>query len=112
MHRSESKFRILHAGYFFGCRKTLTSNSYSSVNIDLRKAFTKVLKTICIKKNEMIAETNELLIKAFLACRLILLDKSLALKPAGKGEAVQKISGNLVMKMVKKDVTKADDLYS
>ena len=50
----------------------------------------------------MNAETNELLLEAFLACRLILLDKSLALKPAGKGEAVQKISGNLVMKWLRK----------
>lgn len=56
----------------------------------------------------MDAETNE----AFLACRLILLDKSPGFRPAGKREAVRKISEKIMMKVVKKDVTKAEDHYS
>lgn len=56
----------------------------------------------------MDAETNE----AFLACRLILLDESPDLRPVGKGEAARKISEKFMMKIIEKDVTKAEDHYS
>ena len=50
------------------------------VNIDLRKVFTEVIKKVCIKKIELTSETNETSREAFLACRLIPLDKNPGLR--------------------------------
>ena len=49
-------------------------------------------------------------LKAFLACSLILLAKSPSLRPVGIEEFLRKISGKVVMRIDKKDITKADDV--
>ena len=53
-------------------RKILASSSYGTGNIDLGKAFAKVIKTICIKKIEVNSETNETSLETFLACTLFI----------------------------------------
>ena len=48
-----------------GWRKILASNNYGTVNTDLRKAFTEVIKTICTKKIEINTENNTTSLEAF-----------------------------------------------
>ena len=90
-----------------GWRKILASNNYGTVNTDLRKAFAEVIKTICTKKIEINTENNTTSLEAFLACRLIPLDKNPGLRPIGVGEVLRRIAGKVVMQIVKKDVTRA-----
>ena len=45
--------------------------------------------------------------EAFLACRLIPLDKNPGLRPIGVGEVLRRIAGKVVIKVVKEDVRKA-----
>ena len=90
-----------------GWRKILASNNYGTVNTDLRKAFAEVIKIICTKKIEINTETNTTSLEAFLACRLIPLDRNPGLRPIGVGEVLRRIAGNVVMQIVKKDVTRS-----
>ena len=85
----------------------MASNSYGTINNDLQKAFVEVIKKICIKNIETIAETNELSLEVFLACRLILLDRNPDLGSIATGEVLRRITGKVGMKIVKKDVIKA-----
>ena len=62
------------------------SDSYGSMNTNSWKAIVKVIKEICIKRNEINAETNETSLDELLAHRLITLDKNLGLRPAGVGD--------------------------
>ena len=45
--------------------------------------------------------------EAFLACRLIPLDKNPGLRPIGVGEVLRRIAGKVVIKVVKEDVRNA-----
>ena len=46
-------------------------------------------------------------VEAFLACRLIPLDKNPGLRPVGVGEVLRRIAGKVVIKVVKEDFRKA-----
>ena len=48
-----------------GWRKILASNNYGTVNTDLRKALTEVIKSICTKKIEINTETITTSLEAF-----------------------------------------------
>ena len=50
---------------------------------------------------------NETPLEAFLACRLIALDKHPELRPIGVDEVMRQIAGKVVMKVVKEDIKKA-----
>ena len=43
-----------------------------------------------------------------MACRLIPLDKNPGLQPIGEGEVLRRITGKVVIKVVKEDIKKAD----
>ena len=74
----------------------MASNSYGTGDIDLRKAFAEIVKKICIKKTEINVETIETSLEAFLACRLIPLDKNPGLRPIGIGKVLRRIAGKVV----------------
>ena len=52
-----------------GLRRILCSNNFGNANVDLRKAIANFIKKIC-------TEVSAVSIEAFLACRIIPLDKS------------------------------------
>ena len=58
---------------------------------DLCKAFAKVIKKICIIENQLAS------LEAFLACRLIPLDKNPGLRPIGIGGVLRRIAGKGVV---------------
>ena len=66
-----------------------------------------VIKKIWIEKLPVDTTKDETPLEAFLACRLIPLDKNPGLRPIGSGEVLQRIAGKVVMKVVKEDIKKA-----
>ena len=57
-------------------RKILTSKSYGTFNADLRRVFANIIKKIWIEKLPVDTAKDETPLEAFLACRLISLDKN------------------------------------
>ena len=90
-----------------GWRKILVSKSYGTINADLRRAFANVIKKICTERLPVDTTKDETPLEAFLACRLIPLDKNPGLRPIGVGKVLQRIAGKVVMKVVKEDIKKA-----
>ena len=85
-----------------GWQRILASNNFGSASQDLRKAFAEMIKKICTQKIE--TENDATALEAFLACRLIPLDKNPGLRPIGVGEVLHRIAGKVVMKVLKEDV--------
>ena len=83
------------------------SKSYRTINADLRRVFANFIKKICTEKLPVDTRKDETPSKAFLACRLIPLDKNPGLRPIGVGEVLRRIAGKVVMKVMKKDIKKA-----
>ena len=65
-----------------GWRKPLTSKVYGDSGRDLRRAIANMIKRECI----MTEENSSL--SAFVACRLVPLDKCPGLRPIGVGEVL------------------------
>ena len=81
-----------------GWRKLLASRMYGDTGRDLRKSFANVIRKIST------TEISDNSLEAFLACRLIPLDKCPGLRPIGVGEILRRISGKVVMFLSKADV--------
>ena len=81
-----------------GWRKLLVSNVYGECGRDLRSAFAVSIKKMC--KDEITDNSLE----AYLACRLVPLDKKPGLRPIGVGEVLRRIAGNDVMSVTREDV--------
>ena len=72
--------------YADGWRKILVSKSYGTISADLRRAFASVIKKYA-QKSSLLTQ-RKIPLEAFLACRLIPLDKSPRLQPIGVGEVL------------------------
>ena len=88
------------------------SKSYGTISGDLRRVFANVIKKTCKEKLPVDTTKDETPLEAFLACRLIPLDKNPGLRSIGAGEVLQRIAGKVVMKVVKEDIKKALGVYS
>ena len=82
----------------------LTSKVFGSCTSDLRKAIVDFIKHICI--NEIEFQNNTTSLETFIASRPVPLDKNPGLRPIGVGEVLQRITGKVVMSMLKDNVTK------
>ena len=80
-----------------GWRRILTSNSFGQSSTDICIALANVAKKICVEPDQ----TNSL--EAFLASRLIPLDKNPGLRPIGVGEVIRRIIGTSVIHTLKED---------
>ena len=74
-----------------GWKRILKSKQFEKSSIDLCKAFTEVIKKICSIENQSAS------LEAFLACRLIPLNKNPGLRPIGMGEVLRRITGKVVI---------------
>ena len=81
-----------------GWRRILCSNNFGDTNADLRKAIATFIKKNCTKE---ISTTS---IETFVACRLIPLVKNPGLRPIGVGEILHRITGKIIVSVVKKEV--------
>ena len=68
-----------------GWKRIFTSNQFGDSTNDLCKTFAEVIKKLCTVKNQSTS------LEAFLANRLIPLDKNLGLRPIGVGEVLRRI---------------------
>ena len=82
----------------YGWRKILRSNNFGDTNVDLRKAIANFIKKICTGKVSAVS------IEAFVACRLVPLDKNPRLRPIGVGEILRRITGKVTVSVLKKEV--------
>ena len=81
-----------------GWRRILCSNNFGDAKVDLRKAIANFIKKICTEKVSAVS------IEAFVACRLIPLDKNPGLRPIGVGEILRRITGKVIVSVLKKEV--------
>ena len=80
------------------CRILISSN-FGNVEGDLRKSIAEMTKRLC-------RERCANYLAAFLACRLIPLDKQPGVKPIGVGEVSGRVLGKLVITLCRKDILK------
>ena len=83
-----------------GWRRILISGNFGNVGEDLRKSIAEMAKRLC-------QERSANYLAAFLACRLIPLDKQPGVRPIGIGEVLRRVIGKIVMKLLRKDILKA-----
>ena len=81
-----------------GWRRILCSNNFGNSNVDLRKAIANFIKKLCTESISTVS------IEAFVACRLIPLDKNPGLRPIGVGEILRRITGKVIVSILKKEV--------
>ena len=81
-----------------GWRKLFVGNAFGETSIDLCHAFAKVIRKLCAVSNLHHS------LDAFLACRLIPLDKNPGLRPIGVGEILRRIAGKAVVSVVREDI--------
>ena len=76
------------------------SGNFCSSGEDLRKATADMTKRLC-------RDNTVKHLEAFLACRLIPLDKQPGVRPIEIGEILRRVIGKIVMKLLKRDILKA-----
>ena len=81
-----------------GWKRMLTSNNFGTSPSDLCKAITEAVKKLSSKK-----ETSNTL-EAFLASRLIPLDKNPGLRPIGIGEVLRRIIGKALVQVIREEI--------
>ena len=92
-----------------GWRHILISRNYGSCSVELRSEFALMIKQICIEKVELFKSGDRMTssLEAFLACRLLPLDKNPGLRPIGVGEVLRRIAGKVIMNVIKGDIQEA-----
>ena len=84
-----------------GWEQILKSKQFGKSSIDLRKAFAEIIKKICSIKNQSSS------LEAFLACRLIPLDKNPGFRPIGIGEVLRGIAAKEVVTHLRTEIVKS-----
>ena len=80
-----------------GWRRILLSKYFGESSSDLCKTLANVAKKLS-------TEDKSLSLEAFLACRLIPLDKNPGLRPIGVGEVLRRIIGKVIVSVVRNDI--------
>ena len=83
-----------------GWRRILMLGNFGSSGEDLRKTIADITKRLC-------RDNTVKHLEAFLACRLIPLDKKPGVRPIGIGHILRRVIGKIVMKLLKRGVLKA-----
>ena len=75
-----------------------TPKHFGKSSFDLCKAFSDVIRKICSIENQSAS------LEAFLACRVIPLDKNPGLRPIGIGEVLRRIAGKVVVTHIRTEI--------
>ena len=75
-----------------------TPKHFGKSSFDLCKAFSDVIRKICSIENQ------SAFLEAFLAFRVIPLDKSPGLRPIGIGEVLRRIAGKVVVTHIRTEI--------
>ena len=81
-----------------GWKRIFTSNQFGDSTDDLCKTLAEVIKKLCAVENQSTS------LEAFLANRLIPLDKNPGLSPTGVDEVLRLIAGKVIVSHLKEDV--------
>ena len=81
-----------------GWKRLLTSNSFGQSSQDLCKAVAAAARKLCTVPDQCGS------LEAFLACRLIPLDKNPGLRPIGVGEILRRIVGKAIVNVIRNDI--------
>ena len=81
-----------------GWRRIILSRNFGDSSSDLCQGLAEVIKKMCTVKDISVT------LEAFLACRLIPLDKNPSLRPIGVGEVLRRIVGKVVVSVVRNDI--------
>ena len=84
-----------------GWKRIFTLNQFGDSTDDLCKTFAEVIKKLCTVENQSIS------LEAFLANRLIPLDKNPGLRLIGAGEVLRRIAGKVIAAHLKEDVVQS-----
>ena len=89
-----------------GWRHVLLSGNFSDANKELRNQLAVTAKILATEKTEIFEKNDRPTssIDAYLACRLVPLDKKPGLRPIGIGEVLRRIIGKTFMSVIKEDV--------
>ena len=89
-----------------GWRHILLSRNFKEANKELRGELAICVKKLATEKVDIFYEKDHPTsnLEAYLACRLVPLDKSPGLRPIGVGEVLRRIIGKVFMSAVKDDV--------
>ena len=89
-----------------GWRHILVSRNFVQAAEELRGEFALFVKHLCINKVDLTVTGTDVSssLDAFLACRLLPLDKCPGLRPIGVGEVLRRIASKVVMSVIKNDV--------
>jgi hypothetical protein len=84
-----------------GWRRILVSKNYGKTGLELRSTLARFARKLCI--NELEYKTNKSL-EAYVACRLIPLDKKPGVRPIGVGEVLRIIIGKSIISVIKPEI--------
>ena len=71
---------------------------FGDITTELCSTFAQLIKKLCNVENLALS------LEAFLACRLIPLDKNPGLRPAGAAEVLQQMTGKVIFTPVRDDI--------
>ena len=83
-----------------GWRCILISGNFENVGEEPQKSIAKMAEILC-------QERSANYLAAFLACRLIPLDKQPGVGPIGTGDVLRQVIGKIVMRLLRNDILKA-----
>ena len=87
-----------------GWRRILISKNYGTTGKDLRTAISKMTRILCTKEI-IVEETQPTNLEAYIACRLIPLEKKpTGVRPIGIGEVLRRIIGKAVIAEIKPEL--------
>ena len=85
-----------------GWRRMLISKNYGKIGKDFRSSIAKMTRIMCTKE---INEDNRNSLEAYIACRLIPLEKQPSgIRPIGIGEVLRRIIGKAIVSEIKGDI--------
>jgi hypothetical protein len=89
-----------------GWRRILVSKNFATAGKDLRCALATFAQKVSTVEIEAIVEENKIYtnLEAYLACRLIPLDKNPGVRPIGIGKVLRRIVGKAILSVIKPDI--------
>ncbi len=87
-----------------GWRRILVSKNFGTAGTELRSSLVEMARILCTK--ELKADSDhQSSIEAYVACRLIPLDKCPGVRPIGIGEVIRRIIGKSIISVIKPDIS-------
>ena len=84
-----------------GWRRILVSKNYGKTGTELRSSLARFAKKLCTKE---IDHMNDESLEAYVACRLIPLDKKPGVRPIGVSEVLRRLIGKSIISVIKPEI--------